>query len=680
MKKISPLLSISLFFLASELVVIIFILDLLIYPALNIPLDVFISGLNFTITNQLIGLLVFFIILFFLAKPLKKFENINDANKNDIIELEKLEKKVIISIIVLNVIGYLITPVVATLLRMFLRDGFIRWSTIRFMLATMVFGIPVANVQIIYLNSVMLKLKTQINAYQVASKDNKQLSLKPKLIMNFGFLFFTIMIILLLVILSSEERIAGISTIAYKFRDNVNIQEQGYFNKLLEKSINSNDDSVKDEAVKIKNGWEAFVSYRNTYHFIFIFLFFLLALWFINIYSSNFSRHLKSILNKIKNIVGLEGDLSQLLIKTTNDEMGELQVNINQLIINLNKIFKSVFEISEDLISQSISKKEYISELVRSNEEIDITFQRTDNEFNNFFDIFNIAFDNIKSTLELIKHNQEKITNQSSVVQEESVTLTEMLESIHSVSKNTNQLAEIGNNLKIQLNENSIAINDVINSIKNISKISVGIQETVNTIKSISRQTNLLAMNASIEAAHAGEFGRGFSVVADEIRNLSIDTSEQAKGITKLLISITTIIDESINKSDKMHKTMTTMQDGILNTTNLINEINFAFQEQVTNAKQNMKTVEELLKLTASINENLLTQDEKTKVLIPSIENVKNRMEEISLTWKEQRGFKEELSRNLDNCNLFFQSISESLLILKEKLNKISFIDKKYLE
>ncbi len=142
-----------------------------------------------------------------------------------------------------------------------------------------------------------------------------------------------------------------------------------------------------------------------------------------------------------------------------------------------------------------------------------------------------------------------RIESQTVAVTESSASIEEMAASIDNVAAIARRESESSRELLTQVSRGESALAETDKSIGDVSQYFESIQEMVTVIDSIAASTNLLAMNAAIEAAHAGEAGRGFAVVADEIRKLAGDTAENAKNIATTIKDVISGIERSIATS-----------------------------------------------------------------------------------------------------------------------------------
>nr|WP_075981872.1 HAMP domain-containing methyl-accepting chemotaxis protein [Bacillus massilionigeriensis] len=255
-----------------------------------------------------------------------------------------------------------------------------------------------------------------------------------------------------------------------------------------------------------------------------------------------------------------EGDLTveQVKTKNTKDEVGLLAASINKMVINLQGLVKQVQSTSEQVASSAEELLASSEQSSRSTEEVTMTIQQLAVGAEN-------QVQSIEETAEIIQQIAES-SNQIAINSEDSLQTANIA---------TEKAMEGNKALEISVNQmNSIhqSVNGLAEVVKGLGDHSKEIGQIVDVITGIAEQTNLLALNAAIEAARAGEHGRGFAVVADEVRKLAEQSADSAKQISNLIAVIQAETDKAVHS---MENTTNEVEGGI----KLVNTAGTSFNE-----------------------------------------------------------------------------------------------------
>lgn len=369
------------------------------------------------------------------------------------------------------------------------------------------------------------------------------------------------------------------------------------------------------------------------------------------IFLSRSLKPLKSISDSITKIASGKADLTQRisLQRNHNDEVGVVVNGFNTFTEKLQNIMAVMKESKNSLVVVGNSLKSNTDNTVKSINDILVNI----NKIGNDTDVQTSSVEQTASSVNEISSNitslETMIQNQSQSVAQASSAVEEMIGNIASVNKSVANMADSFKRLELKAIDGVKKQDDVSQKISIVGAESEMLDAANKVIQNISYQTNLLAMNAAIEAAHAGDSGQGFSVVAEEIRKLSDTSKEQSKTIGEQLKKIHESIESIIKASSESKVAFSSVSEEIQNTDHLVNEITIAMSEQTEGSKQineslhNMNNstfevisaVDEMSKGSSAILQEIQCLQNAAFSLKESMNEMKNGAEHIKQTGNE---------------------------------------------
>jgi methyl-accepting chemotaxis protein len=223
-----------------------------------------------------------------------------------------------------------------------------------------------------------------------------------------------------------------------------------------------------------------------------------------------------------------------------------------------------------------------------------------------------VLIENLESFAGTMEH---LVDDQGAAIRQTAAATEQMIGNIDSITKHVEQTKSGVEELVDHSETGRANLDEVLAAVQSISEKSSGMLDAVAVIAGIADTTNLLAMNAAIEAAHAGEAGRGFSVVADEIRNLAEQSAGQSKEIASELGTIKASIDQVVDSSGRAGVSFADVLAGVRTVADHMVEIEHAMNEQAAGSAQISGAMSAMHEATAKVRDGAAGLRDKARQL-----------------------------------------------------------------
>lgn len=512
-------------------------------------------------------------------------------------------------------------------------------------------GLALAGIQIVYVNYLMNPIKNDLRIYK-KNKTKKSGIIRKRLLLN---VFIPVACITFGLNFNFDNVKNSLS--------NINLLDNT-INKTESETINKDDITNKISIIKTqldKNLYESFI----THILMSLFLVSAFAV-FLFMSNSDIRKRLVLIFNKIKTFTTNSTDLRNKLSVAQNDEIGELSEEINvymdkqkEHITNLKKMHQKIEHGISDLENS-----------VNSLGSVTIDFDSLKTVTKDTSETSAEALNNTKAYLEdifgSIVNINNNLNNQVANIEQSTNTVELTLKNISDIAKSSENAMKSVTGVIYESEKGSKAMSEHISVMSELSEYSEGVVEIIDAINNIAKKTNLLAMNASIEAAHAGDAGKGFAVVAQEIRRLAETSSQNIKEITERMQSVAEKIELSSQTITIAGTSFKSIFKGIKGINKVFSQISGNIQEQESNTKeilQSMNTLSDSAKNIKSISDKQNKEGKSIKKLTGDLSNVS---ENINETYTQVEENNESIKRKLNELRDVSISNKEAIKKLSE--------------
>lgn len=363
------------------------------------------------------------------------------------------------------------------------------------------------------------------------------------------------------------------------------------------------------------------------------------------VFVSKITKPLIALRDKITDIAEADGDLTQQLVVASGDEVGQTAEKFNKM---MNKIRATVAKAGKN----SIELNTYSNSLTETTKDLQLTTEQ------------------ISSTVEEIARGSQEIANEvtavssfvsniSSSANETSQEMINVMGDFEVVKESVKITQTASSEQSQQMSETIDITYQVMKAVKSLESKAETINDIVKTISGIAEQTNLLALNAAIEAARAGEHGKGFAVVADEVRKLSESSTNAAGEVFKQISEMQQAVNETISKMTQAEQSIKKQEEVVHETENIFGEISHR--------------VLSMIEQTKGVGERMLSITKQVDSLNESVQSISAIAEQTAASTQEAAASTEEQLSSIENVYAMTKQFNQLSKEIKDTVTTFKY-------
>lgn len=343
-------------------------------------------------------------------------------------------------------------------------------------------------------------------------------------------------------------------------------------------------------------------------------LFFGLIMYFL--VEKGFYRRVQTLIFGVKGIER-EANFNQYIDIPGNDEITDAGNAFNSLLKNLDESLKAIGLVMSSIAAGDLSKRvtgNQTGDLLAMKKATNESIVMLSQAILEMMKVADQVYDGVKEVAQSSQSLAAGASNQASAVQQIGTLLSDVVNQAKVTFDSSSEARSLAENTLHEVETGTAEMGNLLNAMKKIDETTSEVSSIIKVIDEIAFQTNLLSLNAAVEAARAGKYGKGFAVVAEEVRSLANRSAEAARNTAELIENAVKQVKDGVENTDRTAAVLNDISESIKKLNGIASEVTKASSEQnnaIDEIKQGLEQVNQVVQQNSSISEQTASASEE---------------------------------------------------------------------